>query len=195
MGKIELFKGVLSATVTSDSFMMRDGYNFSIKLNEEIEGLPKEFLVRSKISHHFLFLRKGDNVKIGGKIFQSFEGKEQLEHIFMKTDNVYNTSLKHGAGLKIKRKEVFNGSLSGTATSDLLTFSQYIWLFSIKLDKEIEGIPNEFVVSSSNLIIIRRGDKILIEGILFHGTMGKNEYTYTEMKALNVYNRDLICGG
>ena len=117
MGKIELFKGALSGTVTSFSQFF-SGFHFTIEVNEEIEGLPKEFLisfidfVRSGYSSNYriTFLRKGDMVSIGGTVIQKFVGKEQLEQVFMKANYVYNTTLKHGVGLKIRRKKVFERS-------------------------------------------------------------------------------------
>ncbi|MFX1450349.1 MAG: hypothetical protein ACFFCM_05880 [Promethearchaeota archaeon] len=194
MGKKELFRGTLSGTVT-----LPYRYSFIIKLNEEIEGLPKEFLVAfSTREVRGFLLRKGDIVTIGGTVIQNFVGIEQLENIFMKAYYVYNTTLKIGAGLKIKKKEVFNGKLSGIATSDLIRHINGLEsVFSIKLDKEIEGIPNEFVVYKTGnfKILMKKRDKLLIEGTLFQGNIGKNEFSFTEMKALHAYNIDLKCGG
>ena len=138
--KKELFKGSLSGIVTLDSKTGTfTGYAFTINLNEEIEGIPKDFVVffysiqkPFNILKEPLFLRKGDVVKIGGKIFQNFVGTEQREKIYMTAQYVYNSTLKNGRGLKIKKKEVFKGKLSGTATSDisLQTIRPYL-VFSI----------------------------------------------------------------
>ncbi|MFX1450350.1 MAG: hypothetical protein ACFFCM_05885 [Promethearchaeota archaeon] len=207
MKKIELFKGMLSGTVT----LYNGGLHFVIKLNEEIEGIPKEFLVEyyhiriySKPKGTPIYkyirgsvLRRGDIVSIGGVLFQYFLGKEQIENIKMKANYIYNTTLKQGAGLKIKKKEVFNGILSGTATSDqLYSFSQLGIVFSIKLDMEIEGIPNEFVVYSTSLhdLIIKKGDQVTIEGKLYQGGMVYDEFQINEMETSHIYNKTLKCG-
>ncbi len=206
IGKKELFKGVLSGTATLDS---KSGafisYGFTIKLNEEFEGLPKEFIVsfhsRQSLFNYPkspFFVRKGDIVTIGGTLLKYLEPRERLERIRMKANYVYNTTLKHGKGLKIKRKEVFKGKLSGTATSDVKLYisAQPPLVFSIKLDQEIEGIPNEFLVCSQihTNIFIRNGDKLLIEGKLFQGIMGKNEFSITEMHVDHIYNTNLKYG-
>ncbi|MFX1450351.1 MAG: hypothetical protein ACFFCM_05890 [Promethearchaeota archaeon] len=203
MGEIELFKGALTGSVTSFS-LFDAGLHFSIKLNEEIEGLPKEFLIsfivfsRSSFRYRITFLRKGDIVTIGGTVIQFFKREEQLENIVMKANYVYNTTLKHGVGLKVKRKEIFRGSLSGTATSDeIISQSKLGLVFSMKLDLEIEGIPNEFLVykfPSQLRTIIRKGDKLVIEGKLFQGNMGKNGFQINEMEAKHIYNKTLKCG-
>ncbi len=205
MKKIELFKGMLSGTVT----LYHGGINFAFKLNEEIEGIPKEFLV--EIYHKRLrtkpkgtpiykyirgtVLRREDIVLIGGYLYQYFLGKEQIENIKMKANYVYNKTLKHGAGLKIKKKEVFNGILSGTATSDII-YSFLERQFSIKLDMKIEGIPNEFMVYSHDVygLIIKKGDKVLIEGKLYQGRMENDEFHINEMEAHHIYNKTLKCG-
>ena len=203
MGEIELFKGMLSGTVTSFS-PFDAGIHFSIKVDEEIEGLPKEFLIsfivfsRSSHNYRITFLRKGDIVSIGGTVIQFFKREVQLENIVMKANYVYNTTLKHGVGLKIRRKEVFKGSLSGTATSDeIISDSKLGLVFSMKLDLEIEGIPNEFLVYKFPFqvrTIIRKGDKLVIEGKLFQGNMGKNGFQINEMEAKHIYNKTLKCG-
>ncbi len=180
-------------------------YSFTIRLNEEIEGLPKEFFV--KYSSNFdrnagrvkpFLLRKGDIVTIGGTLNQYFRGKEQIENIFMKANYIYNRTLKNGLGLKIKKKEVFKGKLSGTATSDLkyIGMRKVNFVFSIKLDLEIEGIPNIFLVFTPHIsyLFIKNGDKLLIEGTLFRGTMGKTDLYIMEMEAKHVYNITLKSG-
>ncbi|MFX1450352.1 MAG: hypothetical protein ACFFCM_05895 [Promethearchaeota archaeon] len=206
MRKIELFKGILSGTVTFFS-PIDSGFNFTIKINEEIEGLPEEFFVRFRVLvrdarrlswYRITFLRKGDIVSIGGTLFKFFERKETLVTTRMKADYVYNKTLKHGVGSKIKRKEVFRGSLSGTATSDeIYSTSELGAVFSMKLDLEIEGLPNEFLVYNYKFqgrVIIRKGDKVLIEGKLFQGSMGKNGLEIIEMEAEHIYNSTLQCG-
>ena len=213
MRKIELFKGMLSGTVTFFS-IMPGGFNFAIKLNEDIEGIPKEFLVgffpkkihsvpRYSGGYYYMYfrgslLRIGDMVSIGGGLFQYFLGKEEIENIKMNANYVYNTTLKHGSGLKIKKKEVFKGILSGTATSDLIySFSELGNVFSIKLDMNIEGIPNEFLVYSRYVddLIIKKGDQVLIEGKLYQGGMVYDEFQINEMEASHIYNKTLKCGG
>ncbi|MFX1450348.1 MAG: hypothetical protein ACFFCM_05875 [Promethearchaeota archaeon] len=117
----------------------------------------------------------------------------------MQAKYVYNNTLKSGGGFRLEKKELFEGLLSGTVTSDLLVaFKRSTgYQFSIKLDKKIEGIPIEFLVYSySNFhLVLRKGDELLIEGKLFQSITKKLKLEIIEMEANHIYNTSLKCGG
>ncbi len=100
-----LFKGILRGTATSNKI----GSIFVIKLDEKIEGLPKEFVVfntymgsdsRSPMgtlkNAMATPIRIGDKIIVEGEIIQEFKGKEALEYIRMDAKHVYNETLKYG---------------------------------------------------------------------------------------------------
>lgn len=69
--------------------------------------------------------------------------------------------------------------------------------FSFKLDELIEGIPDEFLVwgvTRGGHLILRQGDKVIIEGKLVKQTIGKEELEIIEMEAKHIYNSTLKCG-
>ncbi len=100
MGKVELFKGVLSGTTTSNLIYGRSQagghYEFSLKLDKEIEGIPDEFLVYTYTRTGQIIIRKGDRVIIDGKLIKKTIGKEELEIIEMHANHIYNSTLKCG---------------------------------------------------------------------------------------------------
>ena len=100
MGKIELYKGVISGTATSNLVYGRSQagghYEFSFKLDTKIEGLPEEFLVLAYTRTGQLILRSGDKVIIEGKLVKETMGKEELEIIEMQAKHIYNSTLKCG---------------------------------------------------------------------------------------------------
>ncbi|MFX1450353.1 MAG: hypothetical protein ACFFCM_05900 [Promethearchaeota archaeon] len=100
MGKIELFKGVISGTATSNLIYGRSDsggrYQFSLKLDTMIEGIPEEFLVYAITRTGQMILRKGDKVIIEGKLVKETMGKEELEIIEMQAKHIYNSTLKCG---------------------------------------------------------------------------------------------------
>ncbi|NVM02601.1 MAG: hypothetical protein HWN67_09715 [Candidatus Helarchaeota archaeon] len=100
MGKVELFKGVLSGIMTSSllyAISQAGGrYQFSFKLDKKIEGIPDEFLVYAYTHGGQIIVRPGDRIIIEGKLIKKTIGKEELEIIEMYANHIYNSTLKCG---------------------------------------------------------------------------------------------------
>ena len=97
----ELFSGTIQGVITSNGlFAMANRKDhrwavmyFSVKMDEPIEGIPEEITVHT---NGILNFRKGDTVKIIGKIVRN-----PLEHfpdgsIQLNAEHIYNETLKCG---------------------------------------------------------------------------------------------------
>ncbi|MFX1451163.1 MAG: hypothetical protein ACFFCM_10000 [Promethearchaeota archaeon] len=108
LNKEILFKGTISGIVTSNFTLSKaKGYfmiSFSMKFEDEIEGLPKELVVifLKSIAFRFnsdmlqIFLRQDDKVIVKGKIIKKQLSSFSKESIVMVAENIYNETLKCG---------------------------------------------------------------------------------------------------
>ena len=104
-----------------------------------------------------------------------------------------------------KKTTLYNGALEGTATSFI--FGR---CFVFKPKTNIEGIPEEFVVSHIKLwttyngianidkklasTYIRPGDQIFIDGQIIEEFLEKDQLPIIRMSARIIYNKTLKCG-
>ena len=99
MNKTLLYEGIINGTVSGkqrETFYgaFRGILNcFSIKLDEKIEGIPQELIVKS---YHFPYLRIGDKVKINGEIVEKRAIKWDLPSFYIYARNIYNLTLQIG---------------------------------------------------------------------------------------------------
>ena len=94
-----LYEGELKGIVTSE-MAFSSPYNinrivFSVKLDEEIKGIPKEIIVIYS-SYSIIVLRPGDKVKIDGKIKKKLVTKWNSSKIWFDCHSIYNETLSFG---------------------------------------------------------------------------------------------------
>ncbi|MFX0133595.1 MAG: hypothetical protein ACFFDN_08125 [Candidatus Hodarchaeota archaeon] len=97
----ELFSGTIQGVITSNGlFAMATPRNhryaimlFSFKMDEPIEGIPEEITVST---HGITNLRKGDKVKIIGKIVRNKLELFPDGDIRLMAEHIYNETLKCG---------------------------------------------------------------------------------------------------
>ncbi|MFX0138621.1 MAG: hypothetical protein ACFFDN_33570 [Candidatus Hodarchaeota archaeon] len=99
--------------------------------------------------------------------------------------------------------KLFKGKVRGTINSNVHFgvrgdphYKYYI--FSIKLDNKIEGIPEEFIVQCSRRagigIVLRKNDKVLIDGEIRREYVKHFQVEFICMLSSHVYNETLKCG-
>ncbi|MFX1452830.1 MAG: hypothetical protein ACFFCM_18480 [Promethearchaeota archaeon] len=96
MAKETIYEGEMTGTVIGEQKVIVGTSKvinfFAIKLDEEILGVPNEFIVN--IKDDFPYIRKDDKVKINGKL-KKFESKDWKLPIYLFTaKKLYNLTLK-----------------------------------------------------------------------------------------------------
>ena len=95
------------------------------------------------------------------------------------------------------KKTIYKGTIHGTATSYLLNNS-----FVIKLDKNMEGLPEEFVAylykwgpgARYYTTHIRPGDHLMVFGEIIIDFDKLKKLEFVRMRASHIYNETLKCG-
>ena len=85
-----LYEGILNGIVTNQSF---GAYEATIKLDEKIEGIPEEILLRS---YGYIYLNKGDIIRVYGIIIKEPLKFWQKDRIYIKAKHIYNETLQYG---------------------------------------------------------------------------------------------------
>ncbi|NVM03279.1 MAG: hypothetical protein HWN67_13140 [Candidatus Helarchaeota archaeon] len=73
-----------------------DYYSSStIKMDEKIEGVPEEIVMRFR-AHQYTYIKEGDIIRVYGKIIQETLKFWQKDRIYLKADHIYNEILQCG---------------------------------------------------------------------------------------------------
>ncbi|WXG41781.1 MAG: hypothetical protein WED07_13625 [Candidatus Freyarchaeum deiterrae] len=198
-----LYEGVIQGLVTGELMTNLDrnehynGSYFTIKLEEDFEGVPKEILVSVRLN----YLRIGDKVTLQGKIIKEVLKKWRKPNYLILADRVYNESLNIGTEvLMVSKQVIYKGIIRGLVTegSRLLMTRPSFNLgssFLMKLDENmgIAEIPDELLVQTSRGYF-RKGDKVILEGKIFRITLKKIERPTYAIKVDHFYNESLQIG-
>ncbi|MFX0011983.1 MAG: hypothetical protein ACFE9R_16835, partial [Candidatus Hermodarchaeota archaeon] len=96
--------------------------------------------------------------------------------------------------------KLFKGIVRGTVTSDVhfgATSDPFYrhYIFSIKLDKKIDGIPEEFMVESQKRagigIVIRKNDIVLVDGEIRREKVKHFQVDFICMLSSHIFNETL----
>ena len=97
-------------------------------------------------------------------------------------------------GIKMAKEIIFKGEMTGTVIGDQKFYgaTEIYSIFAFKLDKEILGVPDEFIVHiKGNIPYVRKGDKIKIDGNLIKIESKDWKLPIYLFKAKKLYNLTL----
>ncbi|MHA1380080.1 MAG: hypothetical protein ACTSRG_17040 [Candidatus Helarchaeota archaeon] len=90
------------------------------------------------------------------------------------------------------KKTLFQGTIEGIVTS--VYYIEGCSEFSIKTLEKIEGIPEEFHISSIKTIFLRKGDKVQVHGRIYLNDVKFWKKEEIWMDSDHIYNETLGCG-
>nr|MDO8081082.1 zinc ribbon domain-containing protein [Candidatus Freyarchaeota archaeon] len=143
---------------------------FVMRLEENIEGVPDEILV---FTSKFGYFGVGDEVTLQGKIIKEDLGQWGRPMYIIFADHYYNESLQIGDEESKTRKQVlYKGVIRGLVTKESrLRFVGGGRIFGadfvMKLEENIEGVPEEILVHTAAIGYFRKDDEVILQGRIF----------------------------
>ncbi|MEM2144467.1 MAG: hypothetical protein QW279_03840, partial [Candidatus Jordarchaeaceae archaeon] len=169
---------------------------FVMKLEKGIEGVPDEILVRSRKRGYF---RIGDEVTLQGRVVKEDLKLWNKPKYTVIAYDFLNEPLQIGSKEVVRRKKVskigiIKGLVTGESMIEVDSEAEFQGtLFAVKLEK-IEGVPDDVLVKTKNLIYCGKGDKVTLQGRVVKEQLklsGKPRYT---ILAHQCYNEILQSG-
>ena len=209
-----LYEGDLYATVETQD-IYANSFGFLAKPDIRIEGVPDKILVvvnqptkwvKKAIGNYWgPYVRKGDKVFMSGTL-------DEVELLHWGTKSctfdcklLFNETIRSGYGLRMmkKKKTYFKGQIRGTVTG-LISAHGHIQLrtmnlsfesrwatfcsIGMKLEKNIEGLPEEITVHLGGDHNFSIGDEAIVDGEIYSVPLKDTNFRIYEMRAERYLN-------